>query len=323
MAETRRIIFLTYNGAQLLDLVGPSAVFTTANRLAGKRHYDVIVAASASDMVSHSCGITICTTPLSDLDFGPKDTVLVIGADQAPLAKAMTDKALGVRLRHAAAHAERVGSICTGVFALAAAGLLGGKKVATHWAAAGQFSHMYPEACCNADAIYVTDGNLWTSAGVTSGIDMALAIVEADLGTAMKASVARQLVVYAHRPGHQSQFSDLLAAQSKEDQRFSGLASWLRDNVATPVSVETMASHVAMSPRTFHRKFVDIYGVTPGKFFEALRLGEARTYLDTGVSVGDVALRAGFRSESAFRAAFKEKYGVTPSQYRNSWSAPQ
>ena len=170
-----------------------------------------------------------------------------------------------------------------------------------------------------ADALYVNEGKLWTSAGVTTGIDMALAMLERDLGSALKSAVARQLIIYAHRPGHQTQFSDLLAAQAKEDERFAGLTAWLRESVAREVPVEAMAASVGMSPRTFHRRFVESFGQTPAKFFEFLRLDSARAFLEAREPVGSVARRVGFRSESAFRAAFKAQFGVTPQLYREMW----
>lgn len=318
MSDSRRIIFLTYDGAELLDLTGPSAVFSTANRISGKALYEIVVASAHKGGVVHSCGITLATEEIDSLKLGSADTVLVIGADTRPLIAAMASPELANCLATASVRAERFGSICTGVFVLAAAGLPKGKVVATHWAATSRLGRLYAEINCDADALYVTDGNLWTSAGVTTGIDMALAMLERDHGAALKAAVARQLVVYSHRPGHQSQFSNLLAAQAREDERFSGLTTWLRESMATPISVERMAEHVRMSPRTFHRRFVDSFGQTPARFFEALRLDAARNLLEARMPVASVALKIGFQSESAFRAAFKTRFGVSPQFYRET-----
>jgi transcriptional regulator GlxA family with amidase domain len=321
MHVARRIIFLTYEGAELLDLAGPSAVFSSANHLSGRKLYEIIVASVMPGKTPQSCGIALYTLPISELNFAPNDTVLIVGADSRPLAAAMADVELTRQLSAAAAKAERFGSICTGVFALAAAGLVSNKMVATHWAAAAQLSHWFPDVNCDADALYVTDGKLWTSAGVTTGIDMALAMLEHDHGGLLKASVARRLVIYSHRPGHQSQFSELLAAQAKEGERFAGLINWLGASTGVAVSIERMAEHVGMSPRTFHRQFVATFGQTPGKLFEALRLDAARRLLEGNAPVADVALQTGFHSESAFRSAFKAQYGVTPTLYRQTWSA--
>jgi transcriptional regulator GlxA family with amidase domain len=321
MPEKRRIVLITYGGAELLDVTGPSAVFSTANRVAGDKRYDIVVASPSGGMVRHSCGIELLTEPLHPMVFDGDDTVLVVGADAGPLGKAMAEPQLKESLQSAAQKAGRYGSICTGVFTLGTAGLLRDKTIATHWAASLQFCRLFTDARCNADALYVIEDRLWTSAGVTTGIDMALAMVERDHGSALKAAVARQLVVYSHRPGHQSQFSDLLAAQGKEDERFAGLVNWLRASTATPISVEQMAEHVCMSPRSFHRRFVESFGQPPAKFFEVLRINAARNMLEAHVSVADAARAAGFRSDSAFRTAFKAQFGVTPQLYRESWQA--
>jgi len=319
MLERRRIIFLTYTGAELLDLTGPSAVFTTANRASGQRLYEIVVAARETGSVTHSCGITLATVSPGDLDIGPRDTVLVIGADTRPLIGAMADADLAQCLTRASIRAERFGSICTGVFILAATGLAAGRTVATHWSAAARLCKLFPDTIYDADRLYVNDGRLWTSAGVTTGIDMALSMLERDHGAALKAAVARQLVVYSHRPGHQSQFSDLLTAQAKENERFLGLTAWLRESTGKPISVEHMADRLGMSPRTFHRRFVGDFGQTPAKFFERIRLDAARGLLEAHMPVANVAHAVGFQSESAFRSAFKAQFGVTPRLYRETW----
>lgn len=319
MSDKRCIVLITYVGAELLDVTGPSGVFSTANRAAGEDLYEIVVASPHGGIVRHSCGIELITTPIHSMAFTMRSTVLVVGADATPLAEAMAEPRLKESLQSAAQNAARYGSICTGVFILGTAGLLTGKTVATHWAAVLQFCRLFKDARCDADALYVIEERLWTSAGVTTGIDMALAMVERDHGSALKGAVARQLVIYSHRPGHQSQFSELLAAQGKENERFAGLVNWLRASTATPISVEQMAEHVSMSPRSFHRHFVQSFERPPAKFFETLRLNVARTMLEAHVSVADAARQAGFRSDSAFRAAFKAQFGVTPQLYRESW----
>lgn len=321
MDRSRRIVLLTYEGAELLDLSGPASVFAMANRLANRTLYDLVVASPDAPLVGHSCGIALQAVPAGELRCEGRDTVLVIGADRQPLLRAMADTGLRDCLKQAAGVAERIGSVCSGVFVLAAAGLVNGRSVATHWSACAELGSRFPEVNCNADSLYVRDGNVWTSAGVTTGIDMALALLEQDHGSALKAAVARQLVVYSHRPGHQSQFSELLTAQAKEDERFAGLTAWLSQSVASGVSVEQMAQHVGMSPRSFYRHFVRKFGQTPAKFHEAIRLNAARRLLEARSSVAVVANSVGFRSEAAFRTAFKAQFGVTPQLYRETWSA--
>lgn len=321
MDRTRRIVLLTYEGAELLDLSGPASVFAMANRLANRALYEVVIASPDAPLVGHSCGVALQAVSASELTFSGQDTVLVIGADRLPLLRAMANARLLGCLKQAGDAAERIGSICSGAFLLAAAELVDGKSVATHWSACTELGSRFPAVNCNADALYVRDGKVWTSAGVTTGIDMALALLEHDHDPGLKAAVARQLVVYLHRPGHQSQFSDLLTAQGKEDERFAGLTAWLNQSIASGVSVEQMAQHVGMSPRSFHRHFVRRFGQTPAKFHETIRLDAARRLLEARSPVGIVANSVGFRSEAAFRTAFKAQFGVTPQLYRETWSA--
>lgn len=321
MSHKDRIVFVTYPGAELLDLVGPSAVFSTASRLSEKKLYDIVVAAFSDGQNRHSCGIETMVTPISQLTPDDNDTILVIGADRKPLAAAMTDRNLTDFMKMAAKRAKRFGSICSGTFVLAAAGLIGGKTVATHWSACAELRKLFPDVVCDSLALYRNDGPLWTSAGVTTGIDMALAMLEADHGAPLKASVARQLVVYSHRPGHQSQFSELLVAQTHQNSQFLSLIDWLSEQTAKAVSIEQMADFMGMSPRTFHRKFVTIFNQTPGKLYENLRLDAARGLIEAGAQIASVVAQTGFQSESAFRTAFKLNYGVTPSLYRQTWLA--
>ncbi|MGV3731268.1 MAG: GlxA family transcriptional regulator [Sphingopyxis sp.] len=313
------MILVTYPGAELLDITGPAAVFAAANRFAAKNAYDITVASPSGGTVAHSCGIELVTVAARSIVIGHQDIILVAGADATPLSAAMREPELSAILHSAARNAKRFGAICTGAFILGSAGLLTGKRVATHWAAASRFARLFNDVRCDADALYVVEDRLWTSAGVTAGIDMALAMVERDHGSAIKAAVARQLVVNSHRPGHQSQFSDLLVAQSKEDERFAGIVNWLQASTSVPITVEQMADHVSMAPRSFHRHFVKSFGQTPAKLFEKLRLNAARKLLEANAPIAEAARQSGFRSDSAFRTAFKTEFGITPRLYRESW----
>jgi transcriptional regulator GlxA family with amidase domain len=205
--------------------------------------------------------------------------------------------------------------VCTGTFLLAAAGLLSGRRAATHWAGAAHLGANFKETIVDSNTIYVVDGRLWTSAGGTTGIDMALAMLELDHGTRLMGRVAKQLVVYAHRPGHQSQFSSILDAQSVANGSFADLVIWLKNKIGESIKVSDMAKHVGMSERTFHRKFTSTIGVTPYKFLERMCLDRAKHYLEANISVKSVAVRVGFKSESAFRNAFRAHFGITPTHH--------
>jgi transcriptional regulator GlxA family with amidase domain len=317
----RRILFLVYDGFELLDMAGPVAVFTTANALSGKEHYKVVCASSAASARS-SNGIAVETRPFGSLRLDAHDTALVMGAYAAPLRAASRDQTLGALLRRAASRAERFGSVCTGAFVLAAHGLLRGRRVATHWAGCAEFAKTFPDVLLVPDALYVRDQTLWTSAGVTTGVDMALAMVAKDHGVALMGKVAKYLVVYAHRPGHQSQFSDVIDVQTRHDGDFAELISWLSERIDQQVSVADMADRAGMSERTFARKFIAAKGVTPARCLETLRLDRARLALEAGKSVKSVAALVGFRSEAAFRKVFTHRTGVSPSHYAKMHQRP-
>lgn len=320
---SRSIIFVTYPSAEALDLVGPAAVFANANSLAGEQLYRITVAAGPGGTIDHCGGIALATVPLDGLCTDEDTTLLVVGAQRASaLSAAMADIELQQFLQESTATVERYGSICSGAFVLAAAGLLNGKRVTTHWAARDRLASLAPSCTIDGDAIYVSDGKLWTSAGVTTGIDMSLAMLAADHGQRLKAMVAKRLVVYAHRPGNQSQFSRLLNLQEKAGEAFGPLIDWLQSRLSAPTSVEKMAERCGMSPRNFHRRFVEAFGQTPGQLFETMRLEAIRLQLEDGQSVAVAANEAGYRSEAAFRSAFKACYGVTPSLYRQTLRRP-
>jgi transcriptional regulator GlxA family with amidase domain len=321
MSQARRIVFIVYDGFELLDLSGPAAVYSTANALTGEKLYKMITGSAAGGGVASHCGITVATSRSQRLRIGKADTVLVTGAYGYALRVAMRNKQIANLLNNASIQAERFGSVCSGAFLLGAAGLLEGKRVATHWSACARLRTAFDGAAVESNALYVVDGRLWTSAGVTTGIDMALAMLARDHGSRLMGLVAKQLVVYAHRPGHQSQFSALLAAQSTADGAFSDLSVWLESKLGEPIKVADMARRVAMSERTFHRKFAAATGVTPSKYVESLRLERAKRYLELNERVKAVAARVGFKSESAFRTAFRAQFGITPRHHSRMHAA--
>jgi transcriptional regulator GlxA family with amidase domain len=316
MTNKRRVIFIVYEGFELLDLSGPSAVFSTANKLANESIYEIITSSPRGGAVRASCGLVIHTAALEQLRFRSKDTLLAMGAYRDALIAALNEKTIITALRRASLQCERYGSVCVGTFLLAKAGLLSRKRAVTHWNACQALSQHYPDIEVNADALYINHGRLWTSAGVTTGIDMALAMLSNDHGAKLMGMVAKQLVVYARRPGHQSQFSSLLEAQIAADGMFSELIAWLEENLDKPIKVADMAARMAMSERSFFRKFCEVVGVGPAKFLERLRVDRAKSYLEAGKALKLISTCVGFRSESAFRSAYAQRYGVTPGHHQ-------
>ena len=315
MSKIKRIILITYHHAELLDLAGPISVFNAASKLSPSTLYRCVVVSPKGGLVMHNSGVELDTRPLASIRYNQSDTVLVIGATRSPLEQAIECKLLLESLKRAALNAERYGSICSGSFLLGAAGLLENKKATSHWSANQTLQQRYLNTHVDTQKLYINDGKLWTSAGVTTGIDMALAMVEADHGSVLKSKVAKQLVVYHHRPGNQSQFSNILDAQVRVDEHFSGLVEMLQTKIDSQVKVDEMAHFMHMSERSFYRKFSSLFSISPGKFFERLKLDHARLLLESGETVKSTAPQIGFKSKSAFRSAFKENYGVTPRHY--------
>jgi transcriptional regulator GlxA family with amidase domain len=312
----RRILFLVHPGFELIDLSGPAAVFQAANTLSGQPLYRILCLSDESGPVMAGCGVPVAAQAFGEVSPGDRDTVLVCGADQGPALREPPSAAQRAWLAGAAALAERYGSICTGALRLARCGLLDGHRATTHWGACAYMRRRYPAVRVEADNLYVADGRLWTSAGATTGIDMALAMLEADHGAALMAQTARRLVVYAHRPGNQSQFSAVLEAQTAQAGRFADLVAWLEQSLDQPLTVEAMAARAGMSERGFRRHFATQTGLSPGRFLDGMRLDRARLLLSRGVPVKQVAAEVGFRSEAAFRKAFQMRFALTPSLHQ-------
>ncbi|MEM6311910.1 MAG: GlxA family transcriptional regulator [Pseudomonadota bacterium] len=314
MSAPHTIIMVVYDGFELLDLAGPNSVFFAANSLTGESHYRASVHSIDGGPVTASCGVVVATEKLpASRVLGRDTTVLVVGSEGDVLLRAMKCQPLLDFLRCAAEQSQRCGSVCSGAFILAAAGVLDGRRAATHWAGRQAFNAWFKKVTLDHDALYVVDGSIWTSAGVTTGIDMSLAIVEADFGAILKGRIARHLVVYAHRPGNQTQFSCVLAAQINSENRFGPLVNWIQDNLADGLTVADMARQANMSERNFHRKFKDATGEAPGRFLLSLQMEQARHLLANNAPVKTVAPQVGFASETAFRTAFKKYFGVVPS----------
>lgn len=315
------IVFIVYPGFELLDVSGPAAVFNGANRALGQRgkpaFYKVVLASVPGGIVESSSGVAPDTRPLAGLDPGEAQTVLVAGAEREPLMQAVLDPALKAALPPLAGKAERFGSVCSGGFVLAALGLLDGRRVATHWDSCEPFARAFPKVAVDPDALYVVEGRLWTSAGVTTGIDMALAMVARDLDAAIAGEVAKRLVLYSRRPGYQSQFSPVLKAQVKGASPFADLIGWMQANLDAPLDVPSLAARAGLSERTFHRKFVAATGQTPARFVETARLDAARMLLSRGLPLKSVAAQVGLSPPARLTDAFERRFGVTPRLFRD------
>ena len=317
----RRIALLAFGDVQVLDVTGPAAVFGAANDaavcLTGQPFYEVHILSLQGGLVTSNCGLSFATAPLSSVRPGTVDTVLVAGGSKRGLQALAQDTVAQAWLHRACARARRYGSVCTGAFVLAACGLLDGKRAATHWEATAILGQLHPGVDVDANALYVEDGRVWTSAGVTTGIDMCLALVARDLGDAVANAIARRLVLYARRPGYQSQFSTVLAAQEKADSPFAALVDWIRAHVAEPLDVDRLAERAGMSPRTFHRRFTEAMGETPARFVETLRLDHARTLLQTTLALKTVAVQTGYVTPDRLSKAFARRFGVSPGLFRS------
>lgn len=317
------MIVVVYDGVQSLDAAGPAEVFAAAARAAAGPLYDVVVASTRGRTVATSAGWAMTSRPLAAIRPGAHDTVLVAGGDDAAVRAAIADEALARWLRRAAPRVERLGSVCSGAFVLAMAGLLDGRRCATHWAGCDRLAAARPAVTVDRDAIFVTDGKLWTSAGVTTGIDMALAIVEADHGRRLVDDVAARLVLYARRPGFQSQWSAALVAQRDAASPLANVIAWARGRLDAPLDVEALARRAAMSPRTFHRRCVAHLRTTPARLVAQLRVERARTLLTTTtLSAKQVAAQCGLRDGAQLARLCRRSLGVAPGELRARFGAP-
>jgi transcriptional regulator GlxA family with amidase domain len=318
----RVVELLAYPAVQLLDIAGPLQVFASANELAA-RHGEALlyaprVVAAAAPVVTASAGLGLVAARLPS-PRAALDTLLVAGGPGVHAAAA--DPALLSWVRARARRARRTASVCTGAFLLAAAGLLDGRRAATHWMHCAELGRRYPAIRVEADPIFVRDGTIWTSAGVTAAIDLALALVEEDAGRTLALAVARHLVMFLKRPGGQAQFSTVLSLQGAED-RFGALHSWMASRLAGDLSLPALAQKAGMSERSFCRHYAEATGITPARAVERLRVEAARRLLcDTRLPVKRIAARCGFGSEETLRRSFLRLLAATPQNYRARFSA--
>lgn len=317
-----RFVFVAFDGLQLLDLAGPADVLRAANRLGATPAYELLTATVDGAPVRADNGITITPdTSLGTLRRSRQDigTVLVVGG--LGVHAAIADGRLPAGLASCAARADRVASVCTGAFALAAAGLLDGYRATTHWGSCDRLAQRHPAVEVLADRLHVQDRDRWTSAGVAAGIDLALALVEHDHSSELAHQVAGWLVVFVRRPGGQSQFSAQLQAQPARTPAVAQLQAWLPDHLDEDLGVESLARRAAMSPRSFARAFRRETGTTPAAHVEALRVEAARRLLETtNLTVAAVATAVGIHHAETLHRAFRRCVGTTPHQYREHFA---
>ncbi len=330
--KPRRVVVLAYPLVDLLDVAGPTEVFGLANFLAAgmagasAHHYRLEVIATGDQLqLPTAFGLALTAqrllSDLSDEEIGEIDTLLIPAGP--PEAGPMHDPALHHWLREAAPRIRRVGSVCAGALVLAAAGLLDGRRATSHWQVCGLLAREYPRVTVEPDAIYVKDGNIYSSAGSTAGIDLALAMLEEDLGRETTLEVARNLIMFARRPGGQSQFTPLLQLQNGGPTPLRSLQDWILDHLREDLSIQRLAEQVHMSPRHFSRVFTQEVGWTPARFVERLRVDAARSLLEeTHADLERVARHCGFGSADSMRRAFLRVVRVPPQDYRSRFQRP-
>ncbi|WP_353189740.1 GlxA family transcriptional regulator [Pandoraea pnomenusa] len=316
------VLFVVYDDVSLLDLAGPQTAFWTASSHACERGmpgYRCHTASIRGGAVTTVEGTVMQTIPLGAIGLDSVDTVIVPGSPGI-LQVAKREKALIEWLTDAHQPVRRVASVCSGAFLLAFAGLLDGKRATTHWAMIDRFRELFPTVDLDRHAIFVQQQDLWTSAGVTTGVDLALAMVEADYGHEVALNAAKELAVYMKRSGAQPQLSEMLMSQSRQVPRFDSLHLWIVQNLAKEdLSVERLAQHVGMSPRNFARVYKQRTGRTPAKGVEQFRLEAARRLLqDVSKPIDVIARECGFGSVESMRVTFHRHFGVSPGEFRRN-----
>jgi transcriptional regulator GlxA family with amidase domain len=325
-ARPRLVAVLAFEGAQLLDVAGPVQAFASANEIAQETGgaaapYRVVVVSRRGGAVTTTSGLPLVTEPMARaIGKSQIDTLIVPGG--AGIHDALKEGPTVAWVRRQALTVRRIASVCTGAFLLAEAGLLTGRRATTHWKSHAGLAQQYPDVEVDPDPIYIRDGRIWTSAGITAGIDLSLALIQEDLGRKVAMQVARHLVVFLNRPGGQAQFSAPLQAQTaaangNAPNRFAPLHDWIAENVAGDLRVERLAEQAGMSPRTFARVYAAKIGVTPARMVEKMRIEAVRRSLEeTDMPIKRIAALCGFGQEERLRRAFGRQVGTTPAEYR-------
>jgi transcriptional regulator GlxA family with amidase domain len=323
---SRRVLMLAFPGCQILDVSGPMQIFAGANAELGREAYQLLLLAPDQGAFKTSCGVSL----VADLAIGglapatlrTSDTVIAAGG-QSGLPRALEHGQIAGLIKKASRRGARIVSVCSGAFHLAAAGVLDGKRAATHWNAVEPLRRFRPQIDVDADSIYVRDGNVWTSAGVTSGIDLALALVEADFGRAVALAVARRHVVFRIRPGGQRQYSTELASQGVRDQRLSKLADRIAERPQHDWRTDALADAAGVSLRSLSRLFRKELNASPAEFVERVRIDQARqALLDSNATVESIAVRCGFGTVRRMDRAFARGISATPTEFRARFKSP-
>ncbi|HEX3943483.1 MAG TPA: DJ-1/PfpI family protein [Rhizomicrobium sp.] len=313
----RQICILGYEGVTALDLIGPAETFATANSYA-ENAYEITIAAVDGQGVRTESGLQILS--ITKCPAGPFDTIIIPGGEGLRIPK--TAAAVAVWIKNEGAKARRIVSVCTGIYGLARTGLLDGRRATTHWRFIADVRREFPDIKLEPDAIFIQDGRFHTSAGITAGIDLSLALIEKDLGPKVSLAVARELVVYIKRPGGQLQYSEPLQFQTRATDKFADLAAWIPTHLKANLSVDAMARRTHLSRRHFTRLFKQTFGIAPGDYVETVRLDEVTRRLAlAGQTVESVAGSIGYASREVFRNAFERRYGIAPSSYRQRFSS--
>jgi transcriptional regulator GlxA family with amidase domain len=326
----RRIGIFVYDGMMALDAVGPADVFGLANTLCREEdpnaalQYDVCLVGSRKGSIRTSTGFKIAADlSLRNADSGI-DTLMIPGAGDLRSAEAiLANPDVTAWLRRSARQSRRVASICTGAVILAKLGLLSGRRATTHWAFCEDLKAGFPAVHVEPDSLWIKDGKIYTSAGITAGMDLAVALVEEDLGRRFALELARLLVMFLKRPGGQSQFSSELISQLASPDRLEDLVEWIREHLDRPLAIEDLAQRSKMSVRNFQRVFTRQCGMPPAKFIERLRVERARVIIeDTGLSMAEIARKSGFDGEQRMRRAFKRVLGINPADHADRVRPP-
>lgn len=320
-AGTRTIAVVVYEGCEILDATAPVEAFEMANRIlsdhkAPQTGYHMVLLAEQGGPVATSSGIRLVADSWFD-STDEIDTLIVAGSPESSLRKALANKALIGWVRKRGAHVRRLVSVCSAAFILAEAGMLDGRRATTHWMDAEQLGKEYPTVRVEPDAIFVRDGSVATSAGITAGLDLTLSLIEEDFGKALALAVARRLVMYLKRPGGQTQFSTHLRNQMVTGSSLSTALAWLEHNFQGKITVDDLAQRACMSPRNFARTFLRETGATPARYVELIRLEHAVQLLaDITRPLAVIAMECGFSSTEQLRRAFNRQFGISPVEYR-------